>query len=72
LCQFTQALLKSGLTRWKVSFPYEVEREPNYNILSERMAYYLRYATGKKCVMLGFLMLQLVTSEPEVVDIPKV
>jgi hypothetical protein len=35
------------------------------------MAYYRRYATKKKGVMLGFSMLQLVTSEPKVVAIPK-
>jgi hypothetical protein len=46
-------------------------RELNYNILSERMAYYLRYATRKKSVMLGFSLLQLVTSEHEGVDVPE-
>jgi hypothetical protein len=46
-------------------------RELNYNILSERMAYYLRYATRKKNVMLGFSLLQLVTSEHEGVDVPE-
>jgi hypothetical protein len=56
-----------GLARRKVSFPYKVAREPNCNILSERMAYYSRYATGKKGVMLGFSMLQLVTSKPKAV-----
>jgi hypothetical protein len=59
LCQFAQALLKLGLARWKVSFPYDVASELNYNILSERIVYYLRYAIGKKGVMLGFSMLQL-------------
>jgi hypothetical protein len=58
-------LLKLGLARWKVSFPYGVERGPNYNIYSEWMGYYLRYATRKKGVMLGFSMLQLVTYELE-------
>jgi hypothetical protein len=33
--------------------------------------YYLRYATGKKGVMLEFLVQQLVTSEPEVILIPE-
>jgi hypothetical protein len=46
-------------------------RELNYNILFKRMAYYSRYTTGKKCVMLVFSLLQLVTSEPEVIDIPE-
>jgi hypothetical protein len=46
-----------------VSFPYGVAREPNYNILLEWMAYYSRYITRKKCVMLGFSLLQLVTFE---------
>jgi hypothetical protein len=35
------------------------------------MAYYPGYATGKKGVMLGFSMLQLVTSKPKVVAIPE-
>jgi hypothetical protein len=59
LCWFTHALLKPGLARRKMSFPYEMAREPNYNILSERMAYYSRYTTENKCVVLGFSMLQL-------------
>jgi hypothetical protein len=71
MCRFAQALLKPGLARWKVSFPYGVAREPNYKILSEQMVYYSRYATRKKGVMLGFLMLQLVTSKPKVIDIPE-
>jgi hypothetical protein len=33
--------------------------------------YYLRYATGKKGVMLEFSVQQLVTSEPEVILIPE-
>jgi hypothetical protein len=65
LCWFAQALFKPGLVRWEVSFPYGVVGEPNYNILSEWMAYYSRYITGKKGNVLGFLMLQLVTSKPE-------
>jgi hypothetical protein len=48
-----------------------VAEEPNYNILLERMAYYSRYITEKKGVMLGFSLLQQVISEPEVVDIPE-
>jgi hypothetical protein len=48
-----------------------VAREPNYNILSEWMAYYSRYTTEKKGVILGFSMVQLVTSKPEVIDIPE-
>jgi hypothetical protein len=71
LCRFTQVLLKSGFARRKVLLPPRVAREPNYNILSERMAYYSGYVTGKKCVMLRFSLLQLVTSEPEFVDILK-
>jgi hypothetical protein len=71
LCQFTQDLLKWGLVRWKLSFPYGVAREPNYNILLEWMVYYSRYATAKKGVMLGFSRLQLVTSEPEDCWFPK-
>jgi hypothetical protein len=55
----------------KCHFPYRVAREPNYNIISEWMAYYSRYATRKNCVMLGFSMLQQVTSEPGAVAIPK-
>jgi hypothetical protein len=54
LCRFAQTLFKAGLARWKVSFPYGVAREPNYNILSERMMYYSRYATRKKCIVLWF------------------
>jgi hypothetical protein len=69
LCWFTQALLKPGLARQKVPFSYGVARGPNYNILSEQMVYYSRYATGKKCVMLGSSLLQLVTYEPEANDI---
>jgi hypothetical protein len=71
LCQFVQAFLKPGFARRKVSFSYGVERGPNYNILSEWMTYYSRYATGKKCGILGFSLLQLVTSKNEVVDIPE-
>jgi hypothetical protein len=59
LRRFAQVLLKPGHTKWVVSFPYGVAREPSYNILSKRFAYYLRYATGKKGIMLIFLMLQL-------------
>jgi hypothetical protein len=44
-------------------------RELNYNVLSEWMTYYSRYATGKKDIMLGFSLLQLVTSEPRDVAI---
>jgi hypothetical protein len=66
LCQFIQTLLKPGLARWKLSFPYGVAREPNHNILSKQMVYYLRYATKNKGVMLEFSLLQLVTFEPEV------
>jgi hypothetical protein len=51
--------------------PYRVAREPNYNILLELISYYLRYAIRKKGVMLGFSLLQLVTSEPKVIDIPE-
>jgi hypothetical protein len=64
-------LLKLGFARWKVSFPYGVARETNYNILSEGMAYYLRYAIKKNCVMRGFSMQQLVTSELEAIDFPE-
>jgi hypothetical protein len=71
LCWFTHALLKLGFARRKVSLPPRVAREPSYNILSERMAYYSRYATGKKGLMLEFLMLQLVTSKLGAVAIPK-
>jgi hypothetical protein len=35
------------------------------------MVYYSRYTTGNKCVMLGFSLLQLVTSKPGAVAIPK-
>jgi hypothetical protein len=45
-----QTLLKSRLARRKVSFPYGVAREPNYNTLSEWMVYYSRYAIEKKDV----------------------
>jgi hypothetical protein len=51
--------------------PNKVAREPNYNILSKRTAYYSRYATEKEGVMLGFLMLQLVTSKPKAIAIPE-
>jgi hypothetical protein len=44
-------------------------REPNYNILSEHMAYYSRYTTEKKDVMLRFSLLSLVTSKPRGVAI---
>jgi hypothetical protein len=40
-----------------------MEREQNYNIISEWMAYYSRYATRKEGVMLGFSLPQLATSE---------
>jgi hypothetical protein len=43
-----------------------VAREPNHNILSKQMVYYLRYATKNKGVMLEFSLLQLVTFKPEV------
>jgi hypothetical protein len=46
LCRFAQALLKPRHAEQKVPFPHRVAREPNYNILSERMTYYSRYATG--------------------------
>jgi hypothetical protein len=65
-------LLKPRLARWKLSVPNGVVEEPNYNILLEWIAHYKRYATKKKGVMLGFLLLQLVTSEPEVIVIPEV
>jgi hypothetical protein len=64
-------LLKLGFAGWKVSFPYGVARETNYNILSEGMAYYLRYAIEKNCIMRGFSMQQLVTSELEAIDFPE-
>jgi hypothetical protein len=54
LCRFAHALLKLGLARWKVLLPLRVARELRYSILSEWMAYYSRYATGKKGLMLGF------------------
>jgi hypothetical protein len=63
--------LKPRIARRKVSFPYRVAREPNYNILSEHMVYYSRYATGKKGALLGFSLLQLVTSEPTADAIPE-
>jgi hypothetical protein len=65
-------LLKPRLARWNLSVPNGVAEEPNYNILLEWIAHYKRYATKKKGVMLGFLLLQLVTSEPEVIVIPEV
>jgi hypothetical protein len=55
-----------------VSLASGMAREPNYNILSERMAYYSRYAIRKKGVMFGFSLLQLVTSEPGAIDIHEV
>jgi hypothetical protein len=51
--------------------PNGVAEEPNYNILSEWISYYSRYATKKKCVMLGFSLLQLVTSKPRAIAIPE-
>jgi hypothetical protein len=60
--------LKPRFARQKVSLPPGMTSESNYNILSERMAYYSRYVIRNKCVILGFSMLQLVTSEPEAVD----
>jgi hypothetical protein len=54
-----------------VSVPNGAAEETNYNILLEQMAYYSRYTTGKKGVMLGFSLLQLVISESEAVDIPE-
>jgi hypothetical protein len=69
LCLFAQALLKPGPARQKVSFPYRVAREPNYNILSEQMASYSRYATGKEDVILGFSVLQPITYEPGAIAI---
>jgi hypothetical protein len=45
-------------------------REPNYDILSEWMAYYSRYAIGNNDVMLGFSLVQLVTSELGDIAIP--
>jgi hypothetical protein len=45
--------------------------EPNYDILSKWMAYYSRYATRKKGVILGFSLLQLVTFEPRDIAILK-
>jgi hypothetical protein len=71
LCRFTQALLKPGFARWKVSLAPRVARESSYNILSERMTYYSRYATRRKGVMLGFSLLQLATSKLGVVAIPE-
>jgi hypothetical protein len=57
LCQFTQTLLKPGFAKHKVSLPPGMARELNYDVLSERMAYYSRYAIGKKDVMIGFSLL---------------
>jgi hypothetical protein len=71
LYQLTQTLLKPRFARQKVSLPSGMAREPNYNILLEQMAYYSRYAIKKKGVMFGFSLLQLVTSEPGAIDIPK-
>jgi hypothetical protein len=48
-----------------------VAEELNFNILSEWMAYYSRYTTGKEGVILGFSLLQLVTSEPQAIDVPE-
>jgi hypothetical protein len=59
LWQFAQALLKPRHARWKVSFPYRVTREPNYNILSEWMTY---YSTWKE--MCYALILDAVTKWP--------
>jgi hypothetical protein len=67
LCQL--ALLKPRLARQEVLLPPRVARALNYNIISKWMAYYSRYATGKKGVMLRFSLLQLVTSEREVIAI---
>jgi hypothetical protein len=69
LYQLTQTLLKPRFARQKVSLASVMAREPNYNILSERMAYYSKYAIRKKGVMFGFSLLQLVTSEPGAIDI---
>jgi hypothetical protein len=64
-------LVRPGFARRKVSLPPKMARELNHNILSEWMTYYLRYTTRKKCVMLEFSLLELVTSEPRVVAIPE-
>jgi hypothetical protein len=55
----------------KCHFRMECQEKPNYNILLEWMAYYSRYATEKKNVILGFLVLQWDTSKPEAIAIPE-
>jgi hypothetical protein len=64
-------LLKARLSRQKMSLPYGMAREPNYNILSEWIAYYLRYATRKKGVVLRISLLQLVTSKSKPLMFPR-
>jgi hypothetical protein len=52
-CWFTHTLLKPGFARQKVSLPPGMARDLNYIILSERMAYYPGYATGKDGIAIG-------------------
>jgi hypothetical protein len=53
LCRFIQALLKTKVVRWKLHFLLGICKKTIVQHSSERMAYYSRYATGKKGVALG-------------------
>jgi hypothetical protein len=48
-----------------------LEWQKNQIIISFQNGWCIRYATGKKCVMLGFSLLQLVTSESRAIAILK-
>jgi hypothetical protein len=53
LCRFVQAPLKTKVARWKAHFLLGICEKTHVQHSSERMAYYSRYATGKKGVSLG-------------------
>jgi hypothetical protein len=55
LCRFAQALFKTKVVRWKAHFLLGICEKTLVQHLSERMAYYSRYTTGKKGVALGVL-----------------
>jgi hypothetical protein len=53
LCRFVQTLLKTKVARWKAHLLLSVCKKTHVQHSSEQMAYYLRYAIGKKGVALG-------------------
>jgi hypothetical protein len=62
LYRFIQALLKTKFVRWKAHSLIGISKKTHVQHLSDRIAYYLRYTTGKKVVALEVVLLQQVMS----------